>query len=193
MKKVCVFGTYKNLSQKEKDDIMNLGKLLAQNGIIVVSGGFGGTMEDVSRGAKLAGGKTIGVTYYKDEDISYKGANEFIDEEIKTKDIFERINTMMKISDGFIVLQGGTGTLLELAAVLEHINKGMMLPKPIIAIGDFWRDLVKNLSGEDFFSKEAKKRLNVTKCSGLITFAKDVDEAVKSTLSKLLKIGKGPE
>jgi uncharacterized protein (TIGR00725 family) len=111
MKRVCVFGTYKNLGKKEKDDIIKLGRLLAENDIAVVSGGFGGSMEDVSKGAKLAGGKTIGVTYYKEEDISHKTANEFVDEEIKTRDIFERINTMMKISDGFIILQGGTGTL----------------------------------------------------------------------------------
>ena len=169
MKKVCVFGTYKNLGKKEREDIVRLGKLLAEGGIAVVSGGFGGSMEDVSRGAKSAGGKTIGVTYYKDEDPSYKMANEFIDEEIRTKDIFERIDTMMKISDGFIALQGGTGTLLELAAILEHINKGMMPPKPIITIGRFWKGVVSNLSD----------------CSELVTFTKDVEEAAKEILRGL--------
>lgn len=185
MKKVCVFGTYKNLGKKEKDDIVRLGKLLAENGIVVVSGGFGGSMEDVSRGAKSAGGKTIGVTYYKDEDVSYKVTNEFIDEEIKTKDIFERISKMMEISDGFIVLQGGTGTLLELATVLECINKGMMPPKPIVAIGDFWRGVVKNLSKEQILNIEAKRRFDIDKCSELVTFAKDVDGAVEKILERI--------
>ena len=45
MKKVCVFGTYKNLGEKEKEGIIRLGRLLAENGIAVVSGGFGGSME----------------------------------------------------------------------------------------------------------------------------------------------------
>lgn len=183
MKKICVFGTYKNLAKKGKDNIIRLGRLLAENDIAVVSGGFGGTMEDVSRGAKLAGGKTIGVTYYKNEDVPCKGANEFIDEEIKTKDIFERIDMMMQISDGFIVLQGGTGTFLELAAVLEHINKGMISPKPIIAIGNFWKGAVKNLGGERILNIEAKRRFNVANCSELVTFVKDVDEAVEKILS----------
>lgn len=182
MKKVCVFGSYKNLSKKEKEEIVKLGKLLAENGIIVVSGGFGGTMEDVSRGAKLGGGKTIGVTYYRDEDLPHKRANEFIDEEIKTKDIFERISSMMRISDGFIILQGGTGTLLELAAVLEHINKGFISPKPIIAIGDFWKSVVKNLDKEEILNLEAKKRFKVANCSELVTFAKTIDEAIKRIL-----------
>jgi len=185
MKKICIFGTYKNLPREEKEDIIKLGKLLAENGIIVVSGGFGGVMEDVSRGAKLGGGKTIGVTYYRDEELPYKRTNEFIDDEIKTKDIFERISVMMKISDGFIILQGGTGTLLELAAVLEHINKGMFPPKPIIAIGDFWKGLVKNLDNEQLLSIEARKKLNMAKCSGLVTFVKNADEAVKRILERI--------
>lgn len=185
MKKVCVFGTYKNLGKKEKEDIARLGRLLAENNITVVSGGFGGSMEDVSKGAKSAGGRTIGITYYKDEDPTYKMANEFIDEEVKTGDIFERIGKMMRISDGFIALQGGTGTLLELAAVLEHINKGMMPPKPIIAIGSFWRRVVENLSDEQILDREAKAKLNVSKCSELVTFVRDVDEAVKEILVKI--------
>lgn len=185
MKKVCVFGTYKNLARKEKEDIARLGRLLAEEGIVVVSGGFGGIMEDVSRGARLAGGKTIGVTYYKDGDLPHKTANQFIDEELKTKDIFERIGVMMRISDGFIVLRGGTGTLLELAALLEHINKGMAPPKPIVAIGDFWRDVVDNLAGEEILSIEAKSKFNVNNCSELVTFVKDTDEAVKKILEKI--------
>lgn len=185
MRKVCVFGTYKDLRKKERDDIIRLGKLLAENNIIVVSGGFGGSMEDVSEGAKSAGGKTIGVTYYKDEDPSYKRTNEFIDEEVRTKNIFERIDKMMQISDGFIALQGGTGTLLELAAILEHVNKGMMPPKPIIAIGNFWKGVVNNLRDEEILSEEAKVKLNVARCSELITFAKDTDKAVKEILARI--------
>ncbi len=162
-KRICVFGSYKHLSEKE--DIVRLGKLLAKKGFIVVSGGFGGTMEDVSKGAKSAGGKTIGVTYYKLKDRPYKKANEYIDEEIETKDIFERIDTMMKNSDAFIVLPGGTGTLLELAAVLEHINKGIMEQKPIIAIGNFWKTVIDRLKGE------AR--------SDLVTFVDSTEEAAE--------------
>ena len=59
-KRVSVFGSYKNLSKKEKENIVKLGRLLAEKGFEVVSGGFGGTMEDISRGAKEGGGNTIG-------------------------------------------------------------------------------------------------------------------------------------
>lgn len=178
-KKVCVFGSYKSLDKKTKDDVARLGKLLAEKGYIVVSGGFGGTMEDVSRGAKSAGGKTVGVTYYKQDDPSFKRSNKFIDEEIRTQDIFERITVMMKNSDAFIVLPGGTGTLLELAAMLEHINKGMMKPKPIIAIGNFWKNVTERLRDEPVLSVETRTRFSALSCADLVIFVKSVEEAVE--------------
>ncbi len=112
VKKVCIFGSYKDLSQKTKEDIVGLGKMLAQKGIIVMSGGFGGTMEDVSRGAKSAEGKTIGVTCYIWGKNRYRKANNFIDEEIVADSLLRRIDIMVKEADAFVVFPGGTGTLL---------------------------------------------------------------------------------
>jgi len=183
-KRVCVFGSYKNLGKKEKENVIKLGKLLAEKGFEVVSGGFGGTMEDISKGAKEAGGKTIGITYYKWKDKPYKKANKYIDEEIKTEGIFERIDVMMKNSDCFIVLPGGTGTLLELAACLEHMNKGLSKPKPIMALGDFWRPVAEKLSQEPVLSDEVRSAYNALSCSDLMVFCSTIEEITeKITLS----------
>ena len=178
IKRVCVFGSYKDLSKKEKENIVKLGRLLAKKGFEIISGGFGGTMEDISKGAKEVGGKTIGVTYYKWKDKSYKGPNKYIDEEIKTKDIFERIDVMMKNSDAFVVLPGGTGTLLELAACLEYINKGLSKPKPIIALGDFWKSIADRLSQEPVLNNEARVALNSLSCGEFITFVNTIEEVL---------------
>jgi uncharacterized protein (TIGR00730 family) len=178
VKRVCVFGSYKSPGKKEKENIVRLGRLLAEKGFEVVSGGFGGTMEYVSRGAKEAGGKTIGVTYYKYKDVSKK-PNKYIDEEIKTEDIFERIAVMMKNSDAFIVLPGGTGTLLELAACLEHINKGLLKPKPIIAMGHFWKSVLDRLSEEPVLSQKAREARNTISCRDLVAFADTPEEVVE--------------
>ena len=185
MKKVCVFGTYKRLGGKERAEIVKLGRLLAEGGFDVVSGGFDGTMEYISQGAKSAGGKTVGVTYYRPKDDKTKKANEFIDEEIRTSDIFERIKEMIRISDGFIALAGGTGTLLEIAAVMEHVNKGLIPPKPLIAIGRFWKGVAQDISYEEVFDAEAGKRSCAPTCGGLITFVKDVNEAVKKISERI--------
>jgi len=183
MKRVCVFGSYKDSGKIEKEAVVKLGKLLAEKGFEIISGGFGGTMRDVSKGAKTAGGKTIGVTYYKYEDVS-KRPNEYIDEEIKTKDIFERIDVMMEKSDAFIVLPGGTGTLLELAACLEHINKGLMKPKPIIALGNHWKDVIKTLSREPVLSEKARSARGALSCGDLVIFCDSVEKVIEK-LSRL--------
>ncbi len=187
MKKVCIFGSYKDLGRKEKQNIVKLGRLLAEKGFEVMTGGFGGTMEDVSRGAKDSGGKTIGVTYYKWGDLSagqargapYKKPNEYVDEEIKTENIFERIDVMTKNADAFIVLPGGTGTLLELAASLELINKGLTKPKPIIAFGDFWKNALEKLAGEPILSDKARAASGGLSCRDLVTFVATPEEAVE--------------
>jgi hypothetical protein len=179
IKKVCIFGSYKDLSTKEKKEVARLGKLLAEKGLTVISGGFGGTMEDISRGAKFAGGKTIGVTWYKWEKPIYSRANPFIDKEIVASTLFRRIDIMLKKADAFIVLPGGTGTLLELAAVLEHLNKGLIEPKPIIMLGNFWKAALTCLNKEPVLSEKIRKLGKVSCCNELVTFAKNVDECIK--------------
>ncbi len=179
IKKVCVFGSYKDLGKKEKEEVIRLGKMLAQKGMAIISGGFGGTMEDISRGAKSGGGKTIGVTWYKWEKPIYSKANAFVDEEIVADTLFERIDIMLKKADAFIVLPGGTGTLLELSAVLEHLNKGLIEPKPIIMLGDFWKPVLSSLKSEPVLSEKIRNKRKVSSCSELVTFVKNVDACVK--------------
>jgi hypothetical protein len=179
IKKVCIFGSCKDLSQETKHETVRLGEMLAQNGITVMSGGFGGTMEDISRGAKSCGGKTVGVTCYVWDKGLYTKANEFVDEEIVADSLLERIDVMLKEADAFVVLPGGTGTLLELSATLEHINKGLIDPKPVILFGAFWKPVLSCLENEPIFSKKTKKTCNLSCCTDLVTFVNTVDECVE--------------
>jgi uncharacterized protein (TIGR00730 family) len=179
IEKVCIFGSYKDLSQETKEEIVRLGKMLAQKGITVMSGGFGGTMEDVSRGAKSVDGKTIGVTCYIWGKDRYTKANEFIDKEIVADNLLERIQIMLKEADAFVVFPGGTGTSLELSATLEYINKGLIEPKPVIVFGDFWKPVVSCLENEPVFSKKIKNDQKVSCCKELVTFVSTTDECVK--------------
>ncbi len=177
IEKVCVFGSYKDLSREKKEEAVRLGKMLAQMGITVMSGGFGGTMEDISRGAKSAGGKTIGVTCYLWGKAPCKKANEYIDKEIAADSLPERIGIMLREADAFVVFPGGTGTLLELSAALEYINKGLMAPKSIIMLGDFWKPVLSCLQNEPVFSK--KVNAGISCCAELVTFVNTIDECVE--------------
>src|SRR6266508_3609115 len=91
--KVSVFG---GSEPKEGDtayaEAMELGKLLAQRGHTVLTGGYIGTMEAVSRGACEAGGHVIGVTCAEIERWRPIGANRWVKEEWKKETLLERLH-----------------------------------------------------------------------------------------------------
>jgi uncharacterized protein (TIGR00725 family) len=146
MKKVIsVFGSSRPRDpEPEYIEARNIGRVLAQAGFVVCNGGYGGIMEASARGAKDAGGETIGVTV----EAFTRMANQWVDKEIRKTTLVQRIETLVTTADGYVVVKGGTGTLLELAYVWEFINKGFIPEKPIIIVGDFWGRVVETLKDE---------------------------------------------
>ncbi len=147
-KTITVFGTGR---AKPGDTTYALaaeiGQLLAQAGFTIANGGYGGTMLAAAKGAAEAGGKIIGVTC---SAFKQSTANEYISREIVTNSLDERLDTLIKLGQGYVVLPGGTGTLLELAKVWELKNKGFVAKdKPIILLGGFWKPLVDLIVSDD--------------------------------------------
>ncbi|NHI93296.1 MAG: hypothetical protein EAX96_12430 [Candidatus Lokiarchaeota archaeon] len=178
IKNICVFGSYVTLKH-DLIDIVQIGETLAVNGYTIISGGFGGSMEQVSKGAKQGGGKTIGVTYYEFPDLIYHKANEFVDEEIITNSIFERIEKMMDLADAFLVFPGGTGTLFELASVIESVNKGLIEIKPIICFKNYWKLISESLKAIKITNKEFINRNGTKSVNELIYFVQSINELLK--------------
>lgn len=145
---VCLFGSY---SPKPGDvlyqDAYEIGQGLARAGYIVANGGYRGIMEASAKGAKDAGGVTIGVTcsVFRGSGGQRVRPNEYIDHEICHDHILQRIKAMMQMSSAFVVLEGGTGTLSEFALVWEYVNKHFMTARPIFVYGDFWRPMVDRM------------------------------------------------
>jgi uncharacterized protein (TIGR00730 family) len=165
-KVVTIFGTSR---VKDGDKVFELayelGRLCAEAGFTIANGGYGGTMLAAAKGAKQAGGKSIGVTC---SAFGRKGPNEFITKTIVTENLTARVAKLIEIGDAYAVLPGGTGTLLELAEIWELVNKGFVKPaKPIILVQDFWRPLVELMASDDPAS------------SGCVRIAGDAEEAVK--------------
>jgi len=136
---VTVFGS----SRPRSDDphyaeAQALGAALAAQGFVVCSGGYGGVMEAVSRGAKEAGGRTLAVT----AKFFRARANQWVDEEIRVKTWQERLFELIERGRGYVACRGGTGTLVELAVVWEMLNKGAMARRPLVALGDFWQPVI---------------------------------------------------
>jgi uncharacterized protein (TIGR00730 family) len=136
-----------------------LGAQLASRGFIVCSGGYGGVMEAVSRGAKDAGGRTIGIT----AEFFKARANKWIDEVISVKTWQERLFALIERGAGYVACPGGTGTLVELAVVWEMLNKRVLPPKPFAIIGHFWQPIIERVreveTGHNATWGEAAERL----------------------------------
>ncbi len=115
-----------------------LGVALAQKGLVVCSGGYGGAMEAVSRGAKQAGGRTLAVTAQSFQ----RRANRWVDQEVRVKTWKARLFELIRRGRGYVACPGGTGTLVELAVVWEMLNKGAMSNKPLVVLGDFWQPVI---------------------------------------------------
>jgi uncharacterized protein (TIGR00730 family) len=137
---VTVFGSSRpREGDADYEEARILGRALAKHGFSVCSGGYGGVMEAVSRGAKEAGGKTVGVTadFFKAAKL-----NPWIDVEERMKTWEERLFELIRRADGFVACKGGTGTLVELAVVWEMMNKSVMAGKPFAVLGDFWQPIL---------------------------------------------------
>ena len=139
-KTVTVFGSSQpKEGQDEFETAYKLGKLLAINNFNVCTGGFQGIMNAVSKGAVGNGADAIGVTV----DLWSARPSKYLTKEIQCKTLFERISKLVELGDAYVVLQGGTGTLLELAVVWEMMNKRMLNVKPIVCHSPIWRGIVQ--------------------------------------------------
>lgn len=125
-------------------DIIECGRIIAEKGYTLYSGGYSGSMEAISKGAKSAGGKTIGVTLKKVKT----SPNAFIDEEIIAENLMERISCLINSAEAFIIFRGGTGTLLEISSALELMNKKLMAEKLMIFYTDYWKSVIETLEND---------------------------------------------
>jgi uncharacterized protein (TIGR00730 family) len=145
---ICLFGSY---SPKPGEPLYEqayaIGRALAKAGFVVANGGYDGIMEASAKGAKDAGGSTIGVTcsIFSDSQGQPLKANRYIDREILHQTVFSRIGQMIEMSAGYVILEGGTGTLSEFGIVWEYVAKGMIRPRPIFVVGDFWKPMVERV------------------------------------------------
>ena len=143
---VTVFGSSRpKPGEPEYILAYDLGRELAHAGLVVCNGGYAGVMEASARGAKLGGGKTVGIIC---SAFPGKSANQWIDIVHSERTLIDRMMKLIATGEAYVVLKGGTGTLLELAAVWEIMNKGLMPERPILTLGDFWNGVVETLKDE---------------------------------------------
>jgi uncharacterized protein (TIGR00730 family) len=169
--KISVFGgSNPEEGSPAYEQAYQLGKLLGSHGMIVMTGGYMGTMEAVSRGASEAGGHVIGVTSEAIEAYRPTSPNQWVDEEWRFKGFKERLNALVEECDAAVALPGGIGTLLEICLTWNQMLINSIQPKPLILIGEPWRNVIGTFFDQlsDYVSERNRK---------FITFASDPQNA----------------
>jgi uncharacterized protein (TIGR00730 family) len=163
---VSVFGTGRTKpGQPAYEFAEQVGRALALAGFAIANGGYRGIMQASAKGAAEAGGTIIGVTC---SAFKKSVANEYVTREMTTCSLDERLDTLVRLGRAYVVLPGGTGTLLELAMVWELKNKGFLdAGKPIVLAGGFWRPLVDLVAQDD------------PACVKAIAFAETADDVAR--------------
>jgi uncharacterized protein (TIGR00730 family) len=151
---ISVFGGSRTaVGSPDYEEARTTGRLLAEAGFVTMTGGYNGTMEAVSRGAKEAGGRVIGVTISL-FDSRRLSANAWVDEEIKKPDYISRVHHLVQESDGYIALRGGVGTLTEVSLTWSLIQVEAIAKRPLICVGERWKRALRDVMKELVISRE---------------------------------------
>jgi uncharacterized protein (TIGR00730 family) len=161
-----------------------LGGHLAKAGYAVMTGGGPGIMEAANRGAKEAGGLSLGCNIILPKE---QHANPYLDRFIEMHHFFVRKVMLVKYSRAFVVMPGGLGTLDEAFETLTLVQCRKLERFPIVAMGaDFWgqmRNFIRGtLVSEATISPEDLELLHVTDSSEeALTYIRDGVEGVTAS------------
>lgn len=169
---ITVFG-----SARFKEDhpyykmTVEVGKRLQEMGFTVMTGGGPGIMEAANRGAKEAGGETVGCNIVLPFEQS---ANPYVDKWVNIKYFFVRKVLLFKYSYGFVCMPGGMGTIDELFEALTLIQTKKIENFPVVLMGKSYYEhmmvmLVKMMEEKTIHEEDMK----------LFLFTDDMDEAME--------------
>ena len=161
--RISVFGGSKTPPDSpDYQEALALGRGLAQAGHIVLTGGYRGTMEAVSRGAAEAGGQAIGVTCGEIESWRGVQPNPWLTDKVQCATLNERLLYLVTACDLAVAMPGGIGTLTELSLTWNLMVIESIPPKPILLISSGWEQTLRAFySGLDSYIPEKDRQFLV--------------------------------
>ncbi len=165
MPTVTVFGSSSAPAYSaEYNNALELGARLASKGYDVATGAYGGVMEAALKGASDYNVKRIGIGL----DDPKREFNSYVGEKIIAGSYLERLGMLLDTGDVYIVLPGGTGSLLELVAAWA-LKERNLNDKKIICVGEVWYEMFQTLG---FYSEK------FLESATLVSHAKTIDKAL---------------
>ena len=171
---VSIFGSARiDPDSREYAAARKVGRTFAQHGWAVITGGGPGVMEAANRGAKEAGGLSVG---FNIELPHEQGSNPYLDISYTFKHFYARKVCFVKPAEGFVIFPGGFGTLDELFEALTLIQTGKAQNFPVVLVGtEYWDEMIHwvrhELLADGMVSPEDLDLLHTTD---------DLDEAVRT-------------
>jgi len=143
---VTVFGSARFREEHRFYDMARrLGALLARDGFTVMTGGGPGIMEAANRGAREAGGRSIGCNIELPHE---QQPNAYLDRWVTFRHFFVRKVMLVKYSYGYIAMPCGFGTLDEMTEAATLIQTGKISHFPLVLMGvEFWKPLLEFMRG----------------------------------------------
>jgi uncharacterized protein (TIGR00730 family) len=138
---VTIFGSARITDQHPSyEAARETGRLFAEAGFTVVTGGGGGAMEAANRGAQEGGGQSVG---FNIELPHEQQPNPYLDVELTFRHFYARKTMFVKAAEGFVIFPGGFGTLDELFESLTLIQTGKVLHFPVVLFDRaYWAELL---------------------------------------------------
>jgi uncharacterized protein (TIGR00730 family) len=139
---VSIFGSARTKPDEPiYHEAVETARLLAQQGYAIITGGGPGLMEAANKGAREAGGRSIGCTI----ELPFEtGANQYVDLAIEFRYFFVRKTMFVKYASAFVIFPGGFGTLDELFEALTLIQTGKVRNFPIVLFGSaYWEGMLR--------------------------------------------------
>jgi uncharacterized protein (TIGR00730 family) len=138
---VSIFGSARvHEDSKPYRHARETGRLFAEAGFAVVTGGGPGVMEASNRGCKEGGGLSVG---FNIELPHEQGINPYCDITMTFKHFYARKTMFVKAAEGFVIFPGGFGTLDELFESLTLIQTGKVLDFPVVLVdSEYWDELL---------------------------------------------------
>src|SRR5256714_12906802 len=156
-----------------------MGSAITRLVFTVITGVGPGIMEAANRGAREAGGRSVGCTI---ELPSEQPTNAYLDRCVRLHYFFARKALLVKYSYAFVVMPGGAGTQDELFNALTLIQTGKIKNFPVVIMGtDYWKELI------GFIEKMARHRMIADADLRLVYATDSVEEAIAHIQSKAIE------